>query len=156
MLIFSWIMYKTDSVDLKIVQLLGKDARQSSEALAKKLNLSAATVRRRLRKMINNDLVRIVGVVEPVNFGFPLLAVITLDIEQNKLETALEEFAAQPEVRFASTITGRYDLLLVGRFRSNEDFSDFVKNKLAKVKGIKNSETFICLEVKKGMQAQLG
>ena len=149
-------MYKTDSVDLKIVQLLGKDARQSSETLAKKLNLSAATVRRRLRKMINNDLVRIVGVVEPVNFGFPLLAVITLDIEQNKLETALEEFAAQPEIRFASTITGRYDLLLVGRFRSNEDFSDFVKNKLAKVEGIKNSETFICLEVKKGMQAQLG
>ena len=149
-------MYKTDSVDLKIVQLLGKDARQSSETLAKELNLSAATVRRRLSKMINNDLVRIVGVVEPINFGFPLLAVITLDIEQNKLETALEEFAAQPEIRFASTITGRHDLLLVGRFRSNEDFSDFVKNKLAKVEGIKNSETFICLEVKKGMEAQLG
>ena len=154
--IFGWNMYKPDSVDLKIVKLLGKDARLSSDTLAKQLNLSAATVRRRLRKLIENDLIRIVGTVDQSQFGFPLLAVITLDIEQSKLESALEEFAAQPEIRFASTITGRYDLLIVGRFRSNEHFSEFMRTKLATIEGLKNSETFICLDVKKGMHGQLG
>jgi len=154
--IFGWNMYKPDSVDLKIVKLLGKDARLSSDTLAKQLDLSAATVRRRLKKLIENDLIRIVGTVDQSRFGFPLLAVITLDIEQSKLESALEEFAAQPEIRFASTVTGRYDLLIVGRFRSNEDYSEFMRTKLATIEGLKNSETFICLDVKKGMHGQLG
>ncbi len=144
-----------DSVDEQIVRLLGRDARQNSETLAKQLNLSAATVRRRLRKLIRSDLLRIVGVIEPDKFGFPLMVVITLDVVHGKVELAMEELSKLPEVRFVSTITGRYDIIIIARFRSNKSLSDFVVKELAKMEGIRDSETLVCLEVKKGLRIPL-
>ena len=138
-----------DSVDEQIVRLLGQDARQNSETLAKQLNLSAATVRRRLKKLIRNDIIRIVGVVNPADFGFPVIAVITLDVAHNKVKLAMEKISKRPEVRFVSTITGRYDMIVIARFPSTDCLSQFVTDELAKLEGVKDSETFICLEVKK-------
>jgi Lrp/AsnC family transcriptional regulator, regulator for asnA, asnC and gidA len=138
-----------DSVDEQIVRLLGQDARQNSETLAKKLKLSSATVRRRLRKLIRSDLLRIVGVVDPASFGFPLLVVITLDVAHEKLESAMEKLSQRPEIIFVSAITGRYDMILIGRFRSAGSLSGFVTKELAKIEGVKNSETFVCLGIKK-------
>jgi len=144
-----------DSVDEQIVRLLGKDARQNSETLAKQLNLSAATVRRRLRKLIHSDLLRIVGVVDPASFGFSLIVIITLDVAHDKVELAMEKLSKRPEVRFVSTITGRYDIIAIARFRSTDCLSEFVTKELAKLEGIRDSETFICLQVKKGLRTPL-
>ncbi len=144
-----------DSVDEQIVRLLGQDARQNSETLAKQLNLSAATVRRRLRKLIKSDLLRIIGVVDPASFGFSLVVVITLDVTHDKVELAMEKLSKRPEVRFVSTTTGRYDVIAIARFRSTESLSEFVTKELAKLEGIRDSETFVCLEVKKGLRTAL-
>ena len=144
-----------DSVDEQIVRLLGQDARQNSETLAKQLNLSAATVRRRLRKLLLSDLLRIIGVVDPASFGFPVLVIITLDVNHGKLELAMEELSKRPEIISVSTTTGRYDIIAIARFRSTECLSEFVTKELAKLEGVRDSETFICLEVKKGLRIPL-
>jgi len=137
-----------DSVDEQLVRLLGQDARQNSEALAKQLKLSAATVRRRLRKLMRSGLLRIVGVVDPASFGFPVLALITLDVVPDKVKSAIEELAKHLEVRFTSTTTGRYDVIAIARFRSTDHLSEFLMTELAKLEGLRNNETFICLQTK--------
>ena len=144
-----------DSVDKQIVRLLGKDARQDSETLAKQLNISAATVRRRLRKLTQSGLLRIVGVVDPASFGFSTLVMITLDVAPDKVELATEKLSKRPEVRFVSTITGRYDVMAIARFRSTERLSEFMTKDLGKLEGLRDSETFVCLEVKKGLRTPL-
>ncbi|GAH47789.1 unnamed protein product, partial [marine sediment metagenome] len=73
-------MSTLDSIDIQIVRLLGQDARQDSETLAKQLNISSATVRRRLRKLFRDEFLHIVGVVDPTKFGFPVAVVIALDV----------------------------------------------------------------------------
>ena len=142
-----------DSVDEQIVGLLGKDARQNSETLAKQLNLSSATVRRRLRKLIHSDLLRIIGVVDSNKFGFPVAVVITLDVAQDKLESAIDKLANKPEIRLVSSTTGRFDIIAFARFHSNESLSLFMTKELTQIEGINHSETFICLQVKKGVYA---
>ena len=144
----------TDSIDEQLVKLLGQDARQNSETLAKQLNISSATVRRRLRKLLRNDLLRIVGVVDPAKFGFPVTVVITLDIANDKLESAMEKLAEMPQIRWISTTTGRFDIIALARFRSNSNFSEFMKKDMAQIDGLKNSETLICLDVNKGNYIQ--
>jgi len=99
----------------QLVKLLGQDAQQNSETLARRLNLSAATVSRRLRKLIRSELLHIVGVVDPNNFGFPLAAVITLDVAHDKLESAMEALAKLPEIKWVSTTTGRFDIIALAR-----------------------------------------
>ena len=143
-----------DSVDEQIARLLSQDARQNSEALAKQLNLSSATVRRRLRKLIREDVLRIVGVIDPIKFGFPVAVVMTLDVAHGKLESAMEGLAKRPEIRWVSTTTGRFDILALARFRSNNELSEFMTKVLAQLEGVKDSETFICLDVRKGHHIQ--
>jgi DNA-binding Lrp family transcriptional regulator len=52
-----------DSLDEKILQLMGQDARKCSEALTKNLKISATTVRRRVTRLLKSGVLRIVGVV---------------------------------------------------------------------------------------------
>jgi len=143
-------MSMLDSIDEQLARLLGQDARQNSETLAKQLKLSSATVRRRLRKLIRDDLLHIVGVVDPAKFGFPVAVVITLDVAHDKLELAMEALVKQPEIRWVSTTTSRFDIIALARFRSTNRLSEFMTKELAQLEGLKDSETFICLDVKKG------
>ncbi len=143
-------MNMPDSIDEQLVRLLGQDARQNSETLAKQLKLSSATVRRRLRKLFRSDLLHIVGVIDPTKFGFPVAVVITLDVAHNKLESAMEALAKRPEVLWLSITTGRFDIIALAGFRSTNGLSEFVTKELAQLEGVRNSETFVCLDVKKG------
>ncbi len=61
-------------MDEQLVHLLQQDARQTSEVLAKKLNVSTTTVRRRMRKLIQSGFLRITAVVDPSKVGFSLPA----------------------------------------------------------------------------------
>ena len=144
-----------DSIDEQLVRLLGQDARQNSETLAKQLNLSAATVRRKLRKLTRSDVLHIVGLVDPNKFGFPLAVVIALYVVHDKLESALEALAKRPEVRWVSTSTGRFDMIAIALFPSTESLSQFMTKGLAQLEGVRDSETFICLDVKKGRYVPL-
>ena len=139
-----------DSIDERIVRLLGQDARQNSKALAKQLNLSAATVRRRLRKLIQSESLRIIGAVDPTRFGLPLAVVITLDVSNDKLESAIEVLANQPEIKWVSSTTGRFDIIALARFPSMDSLSDVLTRHLTQMEGVRSSETFVCLDVRKG------
>ena len=82
-------MNTIDSTDKDICQLLAKDATQKPDVLAKHLKLSVATVRRRIKNLIKHDILRIVGIVNPVSFGVPVSAVVAFDIENDKVPAAL-------------------------------------------------------------------
>ncbi|MEJ2739788.1 MAG: AsnC family transcriptional regulator, partial [Dehalococcoidia bacterium] len=58
-----------DSLDTQLIQLLGQDARQDSKTLAKELNTSSATVRRRLKKLLQSGILHIIGVIDPSEVG---------------------------------------------------------------------------------------
>ena len=146
---------KPDSLDKQIIRLLGEDARQNSKILGERLNLSAATVRRRLKRLIRNNLVNIIGVVEPADFGFPVSVVITLQVFPDKLEPALEWLASQPEIKMVSSTMGRFDIVVFARFRSNDHLSNFITSNLSHMVGLRSSETFICLDVIKGPKVAL-
>ena len=140
-----------EQYDPQIYELIRQEeARQSSEALADKLGVSSATVRRRVRKLIQSGAVRIAALVDPAKANFPLVSVIAFDVAHETLESALQYLASRPEVTWVSTTTGRFDILALARFRSTEELSEFVQRRLAPMKGLRDSETFVCLEVKKG------
>lgn len=143
-------MSTPDSFDKQLISLMGQDARQSSEALAKKLKVSSATVRRRLRKLVRNDLLHIVGVIDPADFGLPLAAVIALNVDNDKLEAAMDGLVNRPEIKWASTTTGRFDIVAIARFPSTDSLSDFLTDQLCKIEGVRDSETLVCLDIKKG------
>ena len=144
-----------DSVDRQLILLMRNDARQSSETLAKQLNISAATVRRRLRRLIKNDILRIVGIADPYKLGIGLGVLISLDVEQTKVDSVMEWLIGRTEIKWASTTTGRFDIIVIARFESTEHLSSFITKDLTGLEGIKDTETLLSLEVRKGRYTSL-
>jgi Lrp/AsnC family transcriptional regulator for asnA, asnC and gidA len=139
-----------DSLDEKLIGTLRDNARQSSEKVAKRLKVSPTTVRRRMKKLTRSGAVMITTMIDPVKIGILVQTVIGVDVELGNIESVTDILVKMPEVKWISTTTGRFDLLFGAGFHSTNELSDFMQRKLAGIKGLKDTETFICLEMKKG------
>ena len=142
-------MHIVDEIDKHLLFLLEKDARQSSQKLARELMVSAATVRRRLNKLIQAGVLRIVGVADPCQIGPCLIVLLALDVDSGKVELAMKSLASNPEVKFAFSTIGRFDIIAIVWFDSTEDINYFLQRKVQSIDGLRKSETFICLTVGK-------
>ena len=142
-------MHKIDEIDEHLISLLEKDARQSSRKLAGKLGVSAATVRRRMDELVRTEVLHIVGVADHCKLGPCLITVLALDIEENKIELATETLVSRPEVKYVFFTTGRFDVIAIARFDSPEGLTHFLRKQVASIDGLRNSETFICLHMRK-------
>jgi Lrp/AsnC family transcriptional regulator for asnA, asnC and gidA len=138
-----------DEIDNQLIRIVERNARQSSGAIAKQLNVSSATVRRRLKHLIDAQELHVVAHVDPVKSGFPVSALTGLNIDSELHDEVVKQLRKLPEVSWASTTTGRFDGFIFARYHSNEHLYDFLKNVLTQIRGIKDSETFICLHIEK-------
>lgn len=122
-------MNKLNNIDNKIVHLLLQGARQSSEMLAKQLDISSATIRRRINKLAETGVINIVAVVDHNKVGLSFITVIALDVAHDKLDSVARFLATQNQVIWCSTTTGRFDILALAAFTSAEDFYEFMQKK---------------------------
>jgi len=100
-----------DSLDLKLIELLRQDGRASFTALGEALDLSPDATRDRLRKLERDQVVRIIGRMEPRMLGFSLFAMLGVRLRAKHNE-ALVRAAALERVDFAARTIGRYDALI--------------------------------------------
>lgn len=139
-----------DAVDRQLVQKLAIDALQTSDMLAQQLNVSASTVRRRLRRLAQRKIVRIAALIDPAKVGFPLTGIIAFTVAHDQLGSVTKMLAKRPEVKWVSTITGRFDILAWVCFSSTEELSVFAERVIPGMKGVTHAETFVCLRAEKG------
>jgi Lrp/AsnC family transcriptional regulator, regulator for asnA, asnC and gidA len=145
-------MKAVDSLDKQLLRILGQNAMQSSEVLAKQLNTSSATIRRRLKKLTESGILHIIGVIDPSEIGLSLNVIIAFKVANDQLKSILEILISKREISWVATTTGRFDILARGRFASTAEFSKFLTEEVNGIKGVVNCETFICLDVKKGRE----
>jgi len=143
-------MADIDELDNKIINLLKQDAWQRSAALAKILNVSEATLRRRLRRLIQNRVVRSVAITDPDTIPVTLHSMIALNVDHDDLDDVTKALDNLPEIMWFATTTGQFDIILLAQFPSMEELNQFLRVQLIAIKGIKDSETFVCLHVHKG------
>ena len=140
-----------DGVDVRILDILQKQAELSHTEIAKRVNLSSPAIHTRIKRLENEGYInQQVAILNPEKLGFDLLCFIfiTTDLHQaeelDKLEQALEKM---PEVLECQCITGEYDYLLKVANRNRQDLQLFIR-KLNKL-GISKIQTNLALrEVK--------
>jgi len=136
-------------MDQKLVSLLAKNARQTSEALARQLGVNPSTVRRRLQTLIKNQVIRIVALPDPDKVGFAFRAVVAFDVVHEKMDMVIEQLRLRPEVQWLSVTTGRYDIIAIVWFPSSEEFFTFMQTDVGALDGVRDTETFVCLHAGK-------
>jgi Lrp/AsnC family transcriptional regulator, regulator for asnA, asnC and gidA len=132
-----------DQIDRQIIHLLQGDARASYQKIGQSLGLSPSTARRRVERLLGNDVVRLVAVPTWEKLGFNLTALIALSIELSRLQEVGDRLAEMDEICFIAFSTGGFDLFAQLVLPANEDYVRFVTERIAPIDGVRSLQTFL-------------
>ena len=147
---------KVDKVDLQIIQILNADGRTPFSQIAQKLGVSTGMIRQRYHRLVQDGVLQVVAVTNPLLMGFTTMAQIGVKVDVGRLEEIAEQIASFDEVIYLVLVTGSYDLHIEIVCRDKTHLLDFLTKKLHSVKGIKDSETFICMRIAKEVYTWTG
>ena len=138
-----------DHTDYAIIRLLQQDGRTPYTEIAKRLQISEGTVRNRIARLIENQSIQIVALIDPYQMGFDAAAMIGVSVEPPLIEAAAEQIAQFPEVSYLVLVSGMFDLIVEALCRDREHLADFLSKSLHQVPGVKSTQTFVILRTYK-------
>lgn len=134
-----------DEKDVKILQLLQADSRQSARQLAFRLGVSTVTMLSRIKKLENTKLIQGYSVrLDHEMLGYDITAVIEIKTSDGKMLEIENKIAKQDNVIAVYDITGNADTIVIAKFKDRKTLSSFVK-KLSAVPNVTNTVTNIVL-----------
>lgn len=136
-----------DKTDRRIINLLCENGRRSNVDIARRLGISEGTVRKRLDQLLEDGVLEIKGVVDPVKAGYETRVLILLTIELPHMQEAEDLLHRMPEISSICWITGEHDLVIDVILRSDDHLRSFLTERLTKIPGILRTETFHVLRV---------
>jgi DNA-binding Lrp family transcriptional regulator len=140
---------RLDEVDKAILRELISNARLSFREIARRIGVSTATVANKVRRMEEEGVIRgYTAIVDAEKLGYDIVAVIEVVISKGKVANVEEEIAKAPNVQAVYDVTGESDAMIVARFKSRAELSNFVK-KLLSMEYVERTITHVVLNVKK-------
>lgn len=139
-----------DNLDKLIIEELQQDGRAAFVDLADKLGISEGTIRKRFKKLVLNDVIKVVGVPNLSELGYGFVAVMCFQVKIDKLRKVAEQLINNYHVCYILFVTGRYDLMAIVITKSSEALSAFIEKEIFSIPGIIKTETFISLDIIKG------
>ncbi len=138
-----------DDLDLRLIRQLRNNALQTQAELAVTLGTSTSSARRRLQRLLDENILRIVAIADPVALGYKTRATIGINVQPSKVDAVAEELASFKCAHHVLINTGRFDLIVSTDFRGPEDLSSFIREELGTISGLLSHETMVCLKVTK-------
>jgi Lrp/AsnC family transcriptional regulator, regulator for asnA, asnC and gidA len=132
-----------DDLDKAIIRCLQLDGRRPYAQIGRELKVPEATVRQRAERLISRGVVQVVGVTDPLAMGFQQPALIGLKVDAAKLEEIAEKIASLDEVTYLVVTAGRFDLMCEVVCADNEHLMRVLTEDLAKIRGIRSTETMV-------------
>lgn len=134
-----------DKLDLSILASLQTDGRRPFTDIAQELGVSEGTVRNRVSKLIDKNVLHIVGLVDPGSLGFNAPAIIGVSVNEGDIEQIAAGIAAHPEVSYLVMVSGEFDLIVEVLCKNREHLANFINYKLRRVDGVERTQTFMTL-----------
>jgi Lrp/AsnC family transcriptional regulator for asnA, asnC and gidA len=142
-------MAELDETDRAIVACLQYDGRMPFTEIAADIGISEGAVRRRVKRLVDERLLQIVGVVEPRLLNWQAPAMIGVTVEAGRVDAAAEAIAQFPEVTYLFMASGGFDLFVEVYCRDREHMASFLSRRLQRVPGVERTETFMILKMYK-------
>jgi Lrp/AsnC family leucine-responsive transcriptional regulator len=100
-----------DNIDRKIIEVLQQNSRASFVEIGKQIPLSASSVRERIQKLEDLEIIRAYSLkVDHAKMGFGLEVFIMIKLFSGKLKSFMGAIDSFPEVKRASRITGTHNI----------------------------------------------
>ena len=142
-----------DDINLKIIDILKKDASTSFVDIAKRIGVSDATVHIRVRRMIAAGIINKFTIsVDNDLLGYDHLAFMGIKISPGYADQIISDLLRIEEVLEMHELHGKFDLLLKIRAKNLNQMRDIVENKICKIPHIFKAELMTVLKTKKEEQ----
>jgi Lrp/AsnC family transcriptional regulator, regulator for asnA, asnC and gidA len=139
---------RVDGADLRLLDALVKDARQSHRQLAQKTGLALATVNRRVHRLEKDGIIRgYRALIDPEAVGWTLTAIIGLRIQKGHVRQAQRIIAKDPRIFGVYDVTGDWDGIVLARLRDRPDLDDLVKTTLSAQYVLRTNTMFVLSSV---------
>ena len=137
-----------DATAKAIIEQLQEDGRRSYAAIGQAVGLSEAAVRQRIQKLLDNDVMQIVAVTDPMQLGFARQAMITI-AARGDIEAIADQLAAIDEVDYIVITAGSFDIIVEVVVEDDEHLLRLVNGRIRAIDGVIRTETHMYLKLVK-------
>ena len=138
-----------DKLDLRIISLLQEDGTSTNAGIARQVGVSEETVRRRLKRLVQDEYIKVVALPDPKKLGYDSEVLIGVQVDADKVDAVSDALAEMDEINWVSVTTGSFDIFAWATLKSSEELSRFLRTKVGVTPGVRRLETFINLAIKK-------
>jgi len=134
-----------DRLDLRIIRSLSQNARKPYSAIANELDVSDATVRKRINRLVEEGIIKQFNLLLDYHrIGRIVKAFIGLRVNANKLMNVVGHLEGNPDVQVLYRTTGNVDLFVEVIFKDMEELKQFLEKEL-NIDGISYTEVTVVI-----------
>lgn len=140
-------MHRFDDLDMKLLFELTQDGSISVPNLSKKLNINSSVLYSRIKRLMKKKLIKkFTIVIDDSLLGIGVKASVGINRDPKFKESIHKQLMETPEVASISEVTGRFDIMIRVLAENLEALHSVVIEKIGKIEGIQNTETFVELQ----------
>jgi len=137
-----------DDTSRAIIEILQTDGRRSYAAIGKEVGLSEAAVRQRVSRLLDQGVMQIVAVTDPLTVGFKRQAMVGINVEGD-IEAVAAELSALDEVDYVVITAGSFDIIVELVCADDDGLLELLNHRIRSIPSVRSSETFIYLKLMK-------
>ena len=136
-----------DQKDMQIIDALRRNSRVPFTAIAKKLGMSEAAVRNRVKALEKEGIIRKFTVLlDPPKLGFQTVALVGVDVNPDRLLEAAKILAEIDHIKNMTLTTGDHMIMMEIWAKDGKELTDILTKKVGGVPGVKRVCPAIVLE----------
>ncbi len=139
-----------DDKDVRILEIVQKNNRVTSELIARKVGLSAAACQRRLKRLRTDGVIEAdVSIVSAKATGRHMQMIVLVSLERERadiIDRFKKAIRSTPEVMHGFYVTGETDFVLYVTARDMEDYEQFTRRFFYENPDIKGFKTIVVMD----------
>ena len=136
-----------DELDMKLLFELTKDGNISVPTLSKKLGINASVLYSRIKRLVRKKLIRKFTIeIDASLLGIGVKATVGINRDPKFKIQINKKLLEISEIISISEVTGRFDMMIQVYAQDLEGLHSVVIEKIGKIEGIQNTETFVELQ----------
>jgi Lrp/AsnC family transcriptional regulator, regulator for asnA, asnC and gidA len=142
-----------DDIDLQIIDILSKDSSTAFVEIAKQIGISDATVHLRVRKLVDEGIIRRFTLsLNNDLLGYDHLVFAGINIKSGFADQVTEELSKIEEILEIHEMHNTFDLFLKIRAKDLNDIREIIENKIRRLPHILETELMTVLKSSKEEQ----
>lgn len=134
-------------IDLKILEELKQDSRVSFNEISEKVGKTEATVRRRVKKLIDDGIIKRFTIEYSIDSKPKTRATVKIEPNFKEIKRILNQLTQIEEITDIWRLSGECGLLLKVEIDSIELFNPLIEEKISAVNGIRIVETCFITDI---------